>query len=1447
MANNNTMVGWAMRYHKIIFLVTALLLIAGIFGLVYMPKQEYPSYTILQGVVVGIYPGANSQQVAEQLTKPLEEHLFKYKEVKRKDTYSQSRDGVVYIYVTLNDDIKNKEEVWSKIRHGLNELKQSLSPEIAAITVDSDFGETSSLLFSIESETKTYRQLEDYLKSIEERLRKIQAVSILTKYGLQNEQIAIYLDKEKMALYAIQTEEIVNNLYSQGLISYAGDTKNKEVSIPIYLSTTYKTEQNIANQIIRGDEQGNILRIKDIANIVREYPSPDSYIQNNGTKCLLMSVEMEVGNDVTKFGKELNSILAEEKSKLPNDVVVNTIVDQSKVVTESVNSFLLEMLMAIISVILVTLILMPFRVAGVAATSIPITIFLSLGIMYVAGFELNMVTFAALIVVLGLIVDDCIVIVDGYIDNIDRGISRWHASIMSAQEYFKSLISATLAISITFFPFLLTFKGELKDFVFSFPWTVTITLLVSLAVAIVIIPFIQYTLIRKGLHNNKKISKVSILDRIQSGYNNLLPKLFKYPVIPMSVLVSSIVLTFVLFAHSSTRLMPMAERDLFAVEIYLPQGSSLGKTANVCDSMRNILARDERVLSVTSFTGTSSPRFNSGYSPNMPSKNYGQFIVNTKSNKATEDVLDEYTNKYAYYFPGAYIYFKQMDNESVRFPIEVRLSESDERTLKKMSEELIKELTKLEELVWIQTDSENSLPAINIDINSLDANRQGIDNSSVARELISQHKGMDVTSVWEKDYKLNVKLKGGIDDDKLNNIKDIYVPTALGTPIPLRQIGKVSADWREGQINHRNGVLTVSVRADLKRGINANNVFEKVSKKVDLIKNKAEYSGVNIEYGGLAGSDNETIPRIINALLIAIFIIYFILVFHYKKISLANLTLASTILCFFGAAFGIWITGSEFGFTSVLGIVCLLGIVVRNGIILFDHAEHLRKIEKLSVKEAAIESAKRRMRPIILTSTAASVGVITMLVSGSPLWAPMGAVICFGALFSMVFILTILPVAYWLVYKRTDFKMKNKKAFIILFTLFVSISISAQETYNLYQCKELAKKNNITLKIDHLSVEEANQLKKETVTNFFPKISANGMGYYTRDGLLGKDFSTMLGLPNMKKGYLTEITVEQPIFVGGQIYYGNKLAKTGEEISRYQLAESEKNIILAVEQYYWSLISLYEKRKTINIIDNLTVSLYKDVKVAVEAGVTNRNDLLKVELKQNEIKNSSLELENAIKLIKMQLAQIIGMSDTNFKIEENIIKELIDPQIFWTNHNQAFLNTNSFHLLNKNIELNQLKLKMKLGEYLPSVGVGASYSYSNIFSNRSYSSTMFYVSVSVPISDWWGGSHAIKQKKNLVRIAEYTKKDSEQKLLLQMQKYCNMLDEAYNKALLARQAIETAQENVRLNTDSYKVGVSIISDLIDAQSLLQQSRDKYTEAYTDYLICQSIYLKETGR
>ena len=431
--------------------------------------------------------------------------------------------------------------------------------------------------------------------------------------------------------------------------------------------------------------------------------------------------------------------------------------------------------------------------------------------------------------------------------------------------------------------------------------------------------------------------------------------------------------------------------------------------------------------------------------------------------------------------------------------------------------------------------------------------------------------------------------------------------------------------------------------------------------------------------------------------------------------------------------------------------------------------------------------------------------------------------------------------------------------YIFFALLFLATSAaSAQTTYTLEQCKELTLKNNNALKADRLSMEEASLTKKEAFTNYFPKVSAFGLGYHLKEGMIGKESAEMInmlgssfpGMPNVrdrKNGYMLGISLEQPVFTGGQIYYGNKLAELGEDVSKYQTQEAEKNLLVNVEQYYWTLVSLYEKRKTIDVMKNLADNLFSDVKVAVDAGVTNRNDLLQVQLKQNEIKTASVELENGISLLKIQLAQLMNVDGGQFEIETKDQEYISNPVTLLVDHNQAVTNTNMHKLLSKNIEAKQLEKKIERGKLLPYFGVGAGYyQYNDIFKNTN-PSTMVHATLSLPISDWWGGSYNLRKKQTQIDRAEYEKKDTDQKLFVMFQSYWNKLNENYNKLLLAKQAIETAEENVRINKDQYQNGLSILSDLIDAQSLLQQSRDQYTEAYTGFLVARYLYLRETGR
>lgn len=1012
-------VEWAMHYRQIIIFVMTCLVAFGIYSLPQMNKNEFPDFTVRQGLVVAVAPGNTAQEMVEQVTKPLEEYIFTYKEVKKEKTFSKSGDGIAYIQVELNDDLNNKDEFWSKFKHGVSQFKAQLPSNVMALVVQDDFGDTSALLITMESEDKTYRELDGYMDLLQSRLRHINSVGRMSVSGMQNEQISVYLDHDRLSKYGLSEQTLALSLMQKGFTTSGGRVKDGTMVEPIYVSRSLNTVRDVQEQIVYADAQGNVVRLKDVARVVREYPDPDSYITNNGRKCLLLSVEMKKGQNIVAMGEEVNKVMAEFQTELPKDVTLYRITDQPKVVGDSVSNFLHELVIAIVAVVIVVMLLLPLRVALVAASTIPITIFISLGLFYAFGIELNTVTLAGLIVTLGMIVDNSIVIIDSYLEKLGEGMSRWHASIESTTHFLKSIFSATLAISVTFFPFLLTCTGMIHDFLVHFPWGISLVLAVSLLVATLLVPFMQFYFIRKPMKTKVKDGRkaFSFLDLMQKYYNWLLDRCFAHPKITVGLGVISVALGGWMMSRLPQQLLPAADRNQFAVEIYLPTGTDVDVTTAVADSMEHILRQDPRVVSIASFKGTASPRFQTAYAPQIPGTNYAQFIVNTTGVEATVEVLNEYAPKYADYFPGARVRFKQLSYSDAVYPIEVRLSGENLEAIKHDVRKVEKRLHGMNGLVLVQTDFNEPLPAVDVRLKEDEATRLGVTNLGVESTLAMRYgKGLTVANVWEGDYGIPVTLKSKqADHARPAEVKDELVSVAAGmADVPLRQVADVVPIWKDGQIVRRNGVYTASVQADIARGENAMQMTARIQ---EYLKDFPLSPGVTLSYGGELEKNNEKMPQITSGLMLAAAIILFILLAHFRKVSIALLIFCSLTLCLFGTAMGVMIQGVDFGVTCVLGITALMGIIVRNGIIMFDYAEELRRDEHLHVREAIFQSARRRMRPIFLTSAAASMGVIPMILGKSGLWMPMGTVICYGTLITMVFLLTVLPCAYLLCFK----------------------------------------------------------------------------------------------------------------------------------------------------------------------------------------------------------------------------------------------------------------------------------------------------------------------------------------------------------------------------------------------------------------------------------------------
>ena len=427
-------------------------------------------------------------------------------------------------------------------------------------------------------------------------------------------------------------------------------------------------------------------------------------------------------------------------------------------------------------------------------------------------------------------------------------------------------------------------------------------------------------------------------------------------------------------------------------------------------------------------------------------------------------------------------------------------------------------------------------------------------------------------------------------------------------------------------------------------------------------------------------------------------------------------------------------------------------------------------------------------------------------------------------------------------------KIYMKQLVVILFLFIGFTQVYAQRLYSLNDFKAIALENNRKIKNSQLQIMASQQLKKEAFTKYFPSVSASGIGILPKESLISMDLMGMqLGL--LDKGFQTGITITQPVFAGGQIVTGNKLAGIGTEVSRFRAKLSENEVLLNTETLYWQLVSLQEKEKTLSIIDIQLDTLLRDVELSYKTGLITHNDVLKVKLKKNEVKSAQNNLENGIKLLKLSLCQEIGL-DLAEAEELSIIVPDIDnlksPADYYVDHKIALAVRMESKLLEKNVEATKLQTKLKQGEYLPTVAVGASYYGENIV-DKWRSNGVVFTSVSVPLSGWWGGSHALKQQKIQEQIALNNKTDSEEHLLLQMQNVRNSLDNAYKQTLLAKDGVEQSMENLRLNTNYYKVGTVSVSDVLDAQTLLQQNRDKYVESYADYQKIQIEYLQVTGR
>jgi len=1013
----------AMRHHGIVFAIFLLLMAFGIWSLPRMNKDEFPQFTMRQALVVAVYPGATAQEVEEQVTVPMEDYINSFEMVDKALTYSHSDDGFAYVFVMLRMGDVDSDVAWSRIRAGLPVLQKTQLPAgVLQTVVLDDFGSTSSLLIAVESAERSPRELEQYAKQMCTSLRTIPEMGKLRIMGQQTEEIAITIDPNRLSMYGINMSSVQAQLALQGLRTVSGENTAGgalQVVIP------YRSEYEIQEQIVWSDPAtGATVRLKDIATVERRYQKPKQYVEFEGAPCLIINMEMVPGNNIVAFGAKVDKHLADAARLLPPDIRFHRITDQPKVVNESVLSFLRDILISILVVIAVMLVLFPLRTALVASTGVPVCTAICIGLMFLTGIELNTVTLAALIFVLGMIVDDSVIVIDGYTNQLERGHSRWYSAVVSTSLLFLPMSLATMAISGMFFPMTHIITGPLGEFVQLFPWAVLFALTASIFYATWVTPYMAFRFVKPRTE-----SEWSAFERaqnrffawLQNSYKKVLKRCFDKPVIVWSMLVGSICIGIFLLTRLNLQLLPKAEREFFAVEIRLRNGAGVDESALVADSMAAILRADPRVVSVTSFVGQSSPRFHATYTPKTPEPNYAQLIVNTQSSKATSQVLEAYSSRYENYFPNAYVRFKQLDYQAVTNPLEVRVKGDDFELMAPIADSILRYMAEQPEMQWVHSNYFNMAPSTRVELKADEATRLGITETTLSLYLRQVTQGATITTLYEGSYGVPVVLYcAGAQDMSIEELGALQVPTAIpGVWVPLRQVANLVPDWHHTYLERRNAVRTITVGADLRGKTSSVDAERKVKEWVNThITDLPE--GVSIVYGGLTEINDLILPQIFWSIVAALAVMLVLLIYHFGKLGLALLALSSAVLCLFGAMLGLWIFQLDISITAVLGVVSLIGIIVRNAIMMYEYAEDTRKYKHFNYRDAAFHAGLRRMRPVFLTSATTALGVLPMILAHTSLWMPMGVVICFGTIFTLPLTVTILPVVYWKVYQSHD-------------------------------------------------------------------------------------------------------------------------------------------------------------------------------------------------------------------------------------------------------------------------------------------------------------------------------------------------------------------------------------------------------------------------------------------
>jgi len=1441
----------SLRYPQVTLVLTAMLFATGLIALFTMPRREDPKITIRTGLVSAIYPGATSAQVEDQVTRKIEERLFHFSEVRRAKTFSTTRNGLVIINVELNESVKNADVFWSMLRLEMAQLKPVLPEGVQGPVVDSDFGDTVAVLIGVHANNYDYRELKDCAQRIEASLRALPAVSKIQRIGDQKEQIVLSESQQKLSQYGVNPQHVIQALQGRSTVQYAGRVPAERSKVVLNTSGGFRSEDEIKNLMVDMTPSGTPVYLKDLATVARVYEDPSEYVRIDGQKTILLAVEMHEGNNIVTFGHDLQATLDRVQKTLPPDVQLDLIANQPRIVSERIMDFFREFGIAIVAVILVTMLLLPMRVALVASVAIPVTVSITFALLNAVGVELHQVSIAALIVVLGMVVDDAIVIADNYVELLDRNVPPEEAAWRCASDMAVPVLTATITIIASFAPLLLI-SGSTGEFIRALPITVSISLATSFVVAMFLTPLTARFFIRRGLHDHAADTaqkKTSVLDRMQRLYSSVIGWALTNRRLVLITGVAVFLVGIGVLQLVKQQFFPSAERDQFVMDIWMPEGSRIEATDVAVRKVEQLLRQEPMVKNASSFLGSGAPRFYYDISPQPPAENYAQILVNTGSVSQTPKIVEKLRKQLPSVVPEAMVFVKELQQgDDMDAPVEVRISGDDDTVLSSLAGQVDGILRHTSGASYIHTDWHEAQLQTNVHLNDEVANRLGFTNANIAQQLAIGLEGSPVSTYWEGDRDIDITLRlAQAERQSFQNVADAYVQSpTTGISTPLRSIAALTPEWQSGRIVHRNGVRTITVRSFADNGFLPSQVLTSARKQIANINLP---DGYHIEYGGEEESQNETSGEMYWALVVSLVLIFLILLIQFRTLVDPLIVMAAFPLALPGAALGLFLTGNPFGFTAFIGIISLGGLVVRNSIILID-AIYERMKAGTPLVQAAMEAGERRLRPIFLTTMAAAVGVTPMILSGSSLWSPLASVIAFGLLVSMFFTLIVIPVLFVAVHsKKAKPSVAAASAMLVICLLFGVGAQAESRSISLDEAIQLAHQQNRTIHLAHLKVNELDAKLTQARADYFPRVTnetnalylnekqsltipKGALGNYAYDGSMpGKDVSIDLGKQNL---ILSTTTAAQPLSQLFKIHAGVSVARADSAIARSDVRRAEDEIVLNVKKLYYNLLAIEYRRHASELRIQAGEEKIAEARNAVQVGTALEVEIQVGTAEIAEARHALGELEDTEEDLRDNLNDLLGLP-LETKVVLSTPEEDVDcPDGLAIDTSSVSQSTENLaaDAMNHNPEIASARstvdkanagLRAAHLEFVPDITAFAEHVYQSGVPLLPANSGTFGLRMEWTLSEFGKRTGLVRERKSQVAQAKDNLQLTENRIHMEVEK-------GLRKLRRCTTLLETAQASVTARTEMRRIVANQVEAKTANASSLTSAEAKLTEA-----------------